>query len=189
MLKSCLFENGSGIRLSGELSDLIALHGTVRKIISVVVDYELQATDASNLLVDFLEKIEQAYLGEELVEQYVVQRKPCTHYGFGCSWMEMLMINSLMRSLAEYAVLDELDDINIQLLEYLCRKTLSGIDKADVTGIHHYIGKRFVCLNIRHFIANFSYKDSDFKVGADRDSLKKVQQYLSVYFEESRPLR
>lgn len=189
MLKSCLFENGSGVRLTGELSDLTALHGTVRKIVSVVVDYELQATDASNLLVDFLEKIEQAYLGKELVAQYIVQYKSCTHYGFGCSWMELLMINGLMRSLAEYAVLDELDDINIQLLEYLCRKALSGIEGADVTGIHHYIGRRFVCLNIRHFVANFSYKDSDFNVGADPDSLRKVQQYLSVYFEENRPTR
>jgi hypothetical protein len=185
MLKGCLFENGLGIRLTGDPLDLTALHTTVRKILTVVVDYELQDTDTSNLLVDFLEKIERAYSGKELREKLFVQRKECTYYGFGCTWIELLMINSLLRSLSDYAVIDDLDEINMQLLEYLCRKALSCIDSKDSIGIHHYIGKRFACLNIKHFIAHFSYNNDYFKAESDLASLKKVQQYLSPYFEDN----
>ncbi|WP_316811619.1 DUF6904 family protein [Pedobacter heparinus] len=186
MLKGCLFENGSGVRISAELSDLTALHCTVRKILSVVVDYEMEDTDTSNLLVDFLEKIEQAYLGKELIMKSVVQHKDVVQYGFTCNWIELLMINSLLRSLSEYAVTDELDDINMQLLEYLCRKAISGIDKDNTTGIYQYIGKRFACLNIRYFIAHFSYPDVEFKGASDWDSLRRIRQYLSVYFENTK---
>ena len=186
MLKGCLFENGSGVKLLGELSDLKTLHHTVRKVMGVVVDYELSSTAASALLVDFLEKIEGAYSGRGLKEQAVIQHTDYTYYGFTCSWMELLMINSLLRSLADYAVTDELDDVNMLLLEHLIRKAVVHMDREDVSGIRHYIGKPFVCLDIRHFITNFSFNNADFEGSADRDDLKSIQQYLSTYFEGSK---
>ncbi|MDR6781820.1 hypothetical protein ABIE26_001692 [Pedobacter africanus] len=186
MLKGCLFENGSGVKLLGELSDLNALHCTVRKITSVMVDYGLTDTAASTLLVDFLEKIETAYSGKGLTEQAVFQHTVFTYYGFSCTWMELLMINSLLRSLADYTATDERDDVNMLLLEYLIRKAVSQLDKEELSGIHHYIGKPFVCLNIRHFIAQFNFNNADFEDSADRDSLNRIQEYLSAYFEGSK---
>ena len=186
MLKGYLFENGLGLRLSGDVSDLTALHCTIRKVVSVIVDYELRDTAVSNLLIDFLEKIERAYSGTEFTEQLILQNKECTHYGFGCSWMELLMVNGLLRSLADYVVMDELDDINLLVLEYLIRKAVLETDKQEVSLIQHYIGKRLVCLNIRSFLADLNFNNADFNGTSDRDSLKRIQEYLAPYFESSK---
>lgn len=185
MLKGCLFENGLGLKLYGDPSDLISLHATVRKISTVVNDYELQSTDTSALLVHFLEKIEHAYSGKGLTEKLIIQHRQYLYYGFHFTWMESLMINSLLRSLSDYIELDELDEINMQLLEYHCRKALSCVDSKDTLGVHYYIGKKFSCLNIKHFIINFSYSKDYFKAESDLASLKKALQYLSPYFKSS----
>lgn len=183
MLKGCLFENGAGLELWGELSDLNTLHYTVRKMMSVVVDYELADTAASALLVGFLEKIEGAYSGRGLKEQTAFQHTGYTCYGFVCSWMELLMVSSLLRSLADYTITNELDDVNMLLLEGMLRKAVSHPDRGDLSAVHHYIGKPFACRNIRHFIRHFNFNNADFEGSTEGDSLKRVEQYLSVCFE------
>ncbi|MNL57449.1 hypothetical protein D3C87_1810140 [compost metagenome] len=100
--------------------------------------------------------------------------------------MELLMVNGLLRSLADYVVMDELDDINLLVLEYLIRKAVLETDKEEVSRIQHYIGKRLVCLNIRSFLADLNFNNADFNGTSDRDSLKRIQEYLAPYFESSK---
>lgn len=187
MLKGCVIENGLWFRLSGAPSDLIALHGTVRKIQTLVIEYGSRGSDTSNLLVDFMEKIEHAYLGKtEPVKEFVYGDER-TYCGFSCTWIELLIWSNLMRLMSDYTIMDELDDINMQLLEYLTWKAISNIKKKEISGISQYIGKRFVSLDIKRFIADFSCSPAAIKSDDDPDSFREVLQYLSLYFEDSIP--
>lgn len=187
MLKGCVIENGLWFRLSGDPSDLIALHDTVRKIQALVIEYGFHDSDTSNLLVDFMKKIEHGYSGKtESVKEsvYVDERN---YSGFSCTWIELLICSNLMRLMSDYTIMDELDDINVQLLEYLTCKAISDIDKKEASGISQYIGKRFVCLDIKRFIAEFSCSPAAIKSDDDPDSFRDVLQYLNLYFEDNIP--
>nr|WP_068892586.1 hypothetical protein [Pedobacter panaciterrae] len=155
MLTGCLFENRVGVKLLGDTSDLISLHKTVRKITLVIVDYELEDTDVSNILVDFLENIEKAYTGIAISEEKTIHRNQAIYYGFQSSWTELLMVSSLLRLLSEYVVTDELDDINMRLLEYIIRETTSSINKQEYIAINSYIEKGALRVSIKQFIKGF----------------------------------
>lgn len=144
MLTGCLFENRVSVRILGDTSDLISLHKTVRRITVVIVDYELNDTSVSNLLVDFLENIEKAIYKNLTVSE-----------GFESSWTELLMISRLLRLLSGYVVTDELDEINMLLLEYIIGKTISPANEQEYIGLNNYIEQEFLCVNIKQFIRSF----------------------------------
>lgn len=187
MLKGCVFKNGLWFRLTGDPSDLVALYASVRKLLDLVIEYELHGSDISNLLVGFLEKIESANLGKAEIELVEVHGNERAYYGFCCTWMELLMCNNLMRLLSEYTVMDDLDEINMQLLEHLTRKAISQVDREDIGEIYQYIGRSFVCLDIKRFIAGFSCSAEVLKKAYDPVSLREVLQYLNPFFVDSIP--
>jgi len=161
MLKGCLFENGLGMCFYGDPSDLNSLHVTVRKILTVVVDYDLEDTDVSILLVGFLEKIEQGYSGIGLTGISLSIKGKQMPYCFGCSWIELLTINGLLRTIEDYADTDELDQVNMLLLEYLLAKETSRMEVEDAAIINRCIGRKFSYLSIKQFIADFNYDIDD----------------------------
>lgn len=173
MLTGCLFENGGGVKILGDTSDLISLHKTVRKITMVIVDYELEDTDVSNLLVDFLENIERAYTGAAIAEEKLILKNQTIYYGFESSWIELLITSSLLRSLSDYVVTDELDEINMRLLEYITRRTTSTISKEEHLIINDYLGKSFSCINIKQFIKTFACSLQSFKNATNQTSLNE----------------
>ncbi|NRF41451.1 DUF6904 family protein [Pedobacter foliorum] len=156
MLTGCLFNNGAGVKILGDTSDLISLHRTVHKVTMLIVDYELEDTEVSTLLVDFLECLEKAYTGVALREEKIIHKNRVVCYGLEISWIELLMVSNLLRYLADYVVTDELDEINMRLLEYITRKTIATVSEEEYQIISNYLGKRFSYVNIKQFIKSFS---------------------------------
>lgn len=144
MLTGCLFENRVGVKIFGDTSDLISLHKTVRKITMVIVDYELDNTNVSNLLVDFLEDIEKA-----------IHRNKGMYYGFQSPWIDLLIVSSLLRSLSEHTVTDDMDKINMHLLEYIIEQTALSVNKQDYIAIINYIEKGVLCVGVKQFVKGF----------------------------------
>lgn len=141
MLTANLYTNKTIIKILGEVSDLKGLHETVRKIMLVVVDYEIGDTHVSDLLVSFLEKIELAYIRNE---------------GLAVHWTEILMVSSLLRALAGYTVMDDQDEVNLLLLESFTADAVSLADEEAPAEIIRQIKELFNFRSIRQFIACFS---------------------------------
>ena len=184
MLTGCLFKNGAGVKILGDTSDLISLHRTVHKVTILVVDYELEDTEVSNLLVDFLESVEKAYTGVALREEKLIHKNRIVCYGFEISWIELLMISRLTRCLSDYVVIDELDDINMQLLEYITRTTLSMVSEEEYLIISNYLGKRFSCVNIKQFIKSFNCSVQKLRKRSVYDNLNCLMTVVDVKSDE-----
>lgn len=184
MLTGCLFNNGVGVKILGDTSDLISLHRTVHKVTILIVDYELEDTEVSNLLVDFLECLEKAYTGAALCEEKLIHKNRAVCYGFEISWIELLMVSNLLRYLSEYLVTDELDEINMRLLEYITRKTISSVSEEEYLIISNYLGKRFSCVNIKQFIKSFNGNIQNLRKGSVYGNLNSLVAIVDIKRDE-----
>jgi len=184
MLTGCLFNNGAEVKILGDTSDLISLHRTVHKVTMLIVDYELEDTEVSNLLVDFLECLEKAYTGAALREEKLIHKNRAVGYGFEISWIELLIVSNLLRYLSEYVVTDELDEINMRLLEYITRKTISTVSEEEYLVITNYLGKRFSCVNIKQFIKSFSCNVQNFRRRSTYDNLNSLMAIVDIKRDE-----
>jgi len=147
MLTAKLYTHRTVLSIQGDVSDLKELHETVRKIMLVVADYELQDTHVSNLLVRFLEKIELAYI---------------RNGGLTVHWVEILMVSSILRALSEYAVMEGSDEVNILLLESFTSQAVVLAEQEAPAEILRQIKELFNFRSIRQFIACFSCSSTHF---------------------------
>ncbi|TKC06251.1 hypothetical protein [Pedobacter frigoris] len=109
MLTGSFSENNKDVHVLGDALDLTALHHTVRKIMLVILDYLPVDNDAFNILVSFVERIEQAYLGKALNKQLHACHRQLSYQGFITNHKELLIVNHLLNTLSAYTVLDEMD--------------------------------------------------------------------------------
>ncbi|WP_316789828.1 hypothetical protein [Pedobacter frigoris] len=155
MLTGSLSENNKDVNILGDALDLNALHHTVRKIMLVILDYLPVDNDASNILVSFLERIEQAYLGRALHKQLHACQRQLNYQGFITNHTELTAVNHLLHTLSAYTVLDEADEVNLLHLEKIIKQTdTSGKDMNHINGSDLH-------LDIKAFIEGFSCKTTN----------------------------
>lgn len=149
------FENKKRIVISGDVLDLTTLKNTIQKTIELVDAYEVSNTDISKLFRHFFVRLEKALCAQGLMDQRCIGELKLVYFGFNSSWMELLILNNLLQGLSVYLVRDELDEINIMLLGYLCKQGIPEDKKRDASAISHHIHNSFSFTNIKQFINHF----------------------------------
>lgn len=152
MLNGSLLENKSDVKVLGDALDLVTLHQSVRKIMLVIVDYEVQNTQVSDLLVAFLERLELAYVGNDLTAEIKTCNSQLYYFGFSIPCMELLIVNFLLRSLAGYTVTDLVDKVNVILLENIAVNAVAEAADEDLIAMESHLNDKMDCIDVRQLI-------------------------------------
>lgn len=176
------FENKKRIVISGDVLDLSVLKNTIQKAIELVDTYETGNTDTSKLLRDFLARLEKALCGQALNQNHVTTYKAVEYCGFNSSWMELVLLNNLLQVFSAYMLFDELDEVNLILLGYLCKQAIPADKQKDASAISNHIQNSMPYINIKQFINQFKC-NVVYAFEKEKEMVKEVIELLSPNME------
>lgn len=162
----------------GDALDLVELQKTLYKVTSLIAGYDLEDSDIFLLFSHFSQKAEGAWLAG-CPQRNAVYGKAEVHYHcFETSAKELLVLSSLLRVLADFVIITELDEVNIYLLEHLAKKALSITDHQEAGLIREGIHKSMKSSGIKRFIQHFRCYRNDAKLQSEGTSLQTIGEYL-----------
>jgi hypothetical protein len=143
MLTATYHSERENIKIRGEISDFVALHSTVRKVMLEAASYEQEHHEVSDFLVGFLEKLETAYSGTSQAGKFpcpVCQPFPDV---ITLRHQELLMLGRLLNGIAQYTEVDNQDQACLLLIDSFIY---------DVAG---YPGQLQPFRDVKAFVASF----------------------------------
>lgn len=149
------FENKTNMQIMGDALDLAELQKTLYKVTSLVAGYKLEDSDLLLLLTHFSQKTESAWLAGSPGRNSVYDKAEVNYYSFETSLVEVLVLSSVLRELSAFLMINELDEVNIYLLEYLAKKGQSNMDQREVGTIKGRIRQSMESSGIKRFIQDF----------------------------------
>jgi hypothetical protein len=172
------FENKTTMRIMGDALDLAELQKTLYKVISLVAGYKLEDSDLFLLLSHFSQKTESAWLAGSPGRNSVYGKAEVNYYCFETSPMEVLVLSSVLREFSVFLMINELDEVNIYLLEYLAKRALSNRDQKEVEMIRERIHQSMESSGIKRFIQDFRCYSNHTQEQSEEMSLKTMTEYL-----------
>ena len=143
MLQSNPTKKGTGIELWGDYGDLISLYETIHKIGERLTEYKKKEKGQSYIIMGFAYEVRKSFQHSRLKENFVFDSENKVEYfGFRYLWTDLLYLISVLRYNAGYVVLDALDQANLYILEYNCKKALFDYDPQGAQQIQHFIGQK-----------------------------------------------
>ncbi|MGB6152278.1 MAG: hypothetical protein WBG48_09815, partial [Pricia sp.] len=123
--------------------DLSSLHSTIHKIGTRLNDYDEKFKGQSDIIMGFAYEVRKAYEGSRLKEEFNFSSQDKVYYqGAQYLWTDLLFSISVLRLNAGYVTMDELDQANLYILEYITRKSLFEYDPKGAQDIQDFIGQR-----------------------------------------------
>ena len=172
------FENKTNIEIMGDALDLAELQKTLYKVSSLVAGYKLEDSDVFLLLTHFSQKTESAWLTGNPRRNAVYGKAEVYYYGFETSSMELLVLSSILRAFSAFLMINELDEVNICLLEYLAKRAISAAGQQETETIKGSIQQGVECSGIKRFIQDFRCYKNDAQAQSEEKSFKTMTGYL-----------
>lgn len=143
MLQTNPTKKGTGIEFWGDYGDLSHLHRTVHKIGQKLNEYNSKEKGQSTIIMNFAYEVRKAFEHSRMKENFIFDSENKVEYlGFKYLWTDLLYLISVLRFNAGYVSLDELDQANLYILEYNCKKSLFDYDPQGAEQIKHFIGQK-----------------------------------------------
>lgn len=173
------FENKTNMQIMGDALDLAELQKTLYKVSSLVTGYKLEDSDLFLLLTHFSQKTESAWLAGSPGRNSVYGKVEVNYYSFETSPMEVLILSCVLREFSTFLMINELDEVNIYLLEYLAKRALSNRDQKEVEMmIRERIHQSVESSGIKRFIRDFRCYSNNTQEQSEEMSLKAMTGYL-----------
>lgn len=161
MLTATHQSDKENIKLHGEASDFIALHGIVRKVMLEAVSYEQDHHEVSDFLIAFLEKLETAYEEKSFSgKPFCRACHPCPDY-LVIPHQELVILASLLNGIAQYADMDQRDQACLLLVDS-CITTLQASVAKEKDEYRSYQEKSRSFRSVKAFVSSFPEIKSDF---------------------------
>lgn len=127
MLKGFTTKNGTGITIYGDYVDLKTIHNVIAKISERVAKEEDNPLFIA--LMDFSYEVRKAYSGQRLKEKITFDEfEAIEYYGFQYLWTDLIIFIKVLRHEASFAILNELDQSTLYLIEHTAKTSLSQYD-------------------------------------------------------------
>ncbi|WP_342331466.1 hypothetical protein [Pedobacter sp. FW305-3-2-15-E-R2A2] len=172
------FENKTNMQIMGDALDLAELQKTLYKVTSLVAGYKLEDSDLFLLLTHFSQKTESAWWAGSPGRNSVYGKAEVNYYSFETSPMEVLVLSSVLRELSPFLMINELDEVNIYLLEYLAKRAQSNMDQREVGTIKERIRQSMESSGIKRFIQDFRCYSNHTQEQSEEMSLQTMTGYL-----------
>lgn len=165
MIRGDSTQNGTGIQIFGDYSDLKQLHQTLLRLCETPNDSD--KNPITNLIFEFAYEVRQAFNGKRLEDNLEFHGGNKNDYlGFQYLWTDMVVTLNAMRFQAGLVTTNEMDQANIYLLEYITKGSLSQYDPQGAEMIKGYLSGGIDITN---------------------PLLEQVTEYINILYLEQKP--
>lgn len=173
-------KHGTGIKLLGDYGDLNSLHQTFWNLMPESRNISMR--ERVRLLSIMSYEVRHAMQHHRLCEtiSYDDQNK-VTYYGCQIDWICMLFTISCLRYNAGYASLNQQDQANLMLLEYLTERAMNQYDPQGASTLKNFINAR---INISDDLVYHIYQAVwyDFRIlPTGKQRFRKIPELISKY--------
>ena len=134
-------KHGTGVKVIGDYGDLYGLYQTFLKL-SHESNHRTHH-ERNSLLTVMSYEIRHAYQHDRLCEKrFFDADNEVTYLGCYIDWVTLLFTISCLRDNASYAILNELDQANLYLLEHWCKEAMFAYDPQGANELQSFINAR-----------------------------------------------
>lgn len=127
MLQAFPTQHGTGVKILGDYGDLTSLYDTITELFDEEQnDIAFQRT---RILTVLSYEIRHAFQHDRLCEEFRYDNDNIViYYGFKVDWITLLFSICCLRYNASFKIINEVDQYNLYLLEFLCKDSMKSYD-------------------------------------------------------------